>query len=157
MKTASVVIGVILCGLCLAQSVTEDVNHPRRSEAIETATAWLDLLESGKSRESFERLTEIFKSNLTEEGWKESIDEDRVTLGKLKTRELKRAVIYGDPENAPLPGTYAAVEFDSVYEHARKHFQYVILHSFDTEPFKIMRRESKQLINRSSPRSSSAR
>jgi hypothetical protein len=40
------------------------------------------------------------------------------------------------------PGTYAAVEFDSVFENASNHFEYVMLHSLVGEPFRIMRRES---------------
>jgi len=37
---------------------------------------------------------------------------------------------------------YAAVEFDSVFENADQHFQFIILHSQRDEPCRVMRSES---------------
>ncbi|MBT8145189.1 MAG: DUF4019 domain-containing protein [Gammaproteobacteria bacterium] len=121
--------------------------HPREDEATRFATEWLDLLERGKSKKAFELLTDTFRANLTFDQWREATSSTRKELGKLQSRQLRRVVWYQDPQDAPLPGTYAAVEFDSVYENASQHFQYVILHSLEGEPFRIMRNEATIVID----------
>jgi len=115
--------------------------HPRTEEAKELAIEWLDLLESKSIKEAFDMLSPTFKSNLNFENWSKTNTVTRDKLGKLLERKFKRVVPYQDPPNSPLPGLYMAVEFDSVYEKASKHFQYIILHSQNNEPFKVMRHE----------------
>jgi hypothetical protein len=119
--------------------------HPREAEAVSFATAWLDLLDAGKAEESFNLLAPLFKANLTADDWRNSVVERKAQLGKLLSRRLKRVVWYENPANAPLPGTYAAVEFDSDYERTDKHFAYVMLHSQHEEPFRVMRHQSNVL------------
>ena len=121
--------------------------HARAEESKEIAIEWLDLLESGNYKKSFEMLSPIFKANLTSDGWAEINSSNREQVGKLLSRKFKRIVPYQDPPNSPLPGLYIAVEFDSVYEKASKHFQYIILHSQNSEPFKVMRHEVTQLTD----------
>ena len=118
--------------------------HPREAEAIEQATAWLDLLEQNDAERSYEFFSDINRLQ-SESAWAESLAEERESHGSLLSREFIRAVVYQDPKDAPLPGLYIAVEFDSVYENARRHFQYLVLHSQSGEPFKLMRREVTQL------------
>ena len=119
--------------------------HPREAEAVSFATEWLDLLDAGKAEESFNLLTPLFKANLTADEWRNSVIERKAQLGKLLSRKLKRVVWYENPANAPLPGTYVAVEFDSEYERTDKHFQYIMLHSQHGEPFRVMRHQSTVL------------
>ena len=122
-------------------------NYPREAEATQVATDWLNLLDSGQSKESFDQLTDTFRGNLTEVLWHDQITATKRTLGALGDRKLRRVVVYHDPENAPLPGTYVAVEFDSSYQHAGSHFQYVMLHSLSGESFKVMRHEQFFALN----------
>jgi len=116
--------------------------HPRDAEVEAFATHWLDLLEQGEAEKSFAFLTDVFKSNLTIEEWRKLLVETHEQLGELKGRRLRRIVWYENPPNAPQPGTYIAVEFDSVYEKALQHFRYVVLHTQGDEPFRVMRDES---------------
>jgi hypothetical protein len=129
-----------------AQSAQPAPLHPREAEAVSFATAWLDLLDAGKAEESFNLLAPLFKANLTADQWRNSVIESKAQLGKLRSRTLKRVVWYEDPANAPLPGTYVAVEFDSDYEGTDKHFQYIMLHSQRGEPFRVMRHQSTLLV-----------
>jgi hypothetical protein len=122
------------------------IAHPRESEAAEVASAWLDLTEAGKDEESFTQLAAPFRANLTPERWRSTNEQSRRELGRLRTRTLRRVVVYENQANSPLPGTYAAVEYDSVYDNASKHFQYVMLHSEKDGPFRVMRREAKVLM-----------
>jgi hypothetical protein len=145
LRALGVVAGIIWSMSLFAQTGATET-HPREQEAVETATSWLDLVENGEAEKSYELFADSYQSSISEEHWKASVKESNAELGALRSRKLKRVVFYQDPENAPLPGTYAAVEFDSVYENARKHFQYIILHSLSGEPFRVMRLESKVLL-----------
>jgi hypothetical protein len=115
--------------------------HPRYTEAVEFASKWRDLVDEGNDIESFRALTLTFQRNLTPASWREAIGTTRARLGSRLQRNLRRVVWYDNPANAPLPGLYAAIEFDSIYENASKHFQYVMLHSQGGAPFKVMRNE----------------
>lgn len=116
--------------------------HARYAEAVEFAAKWRDLVDDGKHEEAFLDLAPTFQRNLTSATWKQVVERTRVQLGARQSRTLRRVVWYENPPNAPLPGLYAAVEFDSVFENARNHFQYIILHSQDGAPFKVMRNEA---------------
>ena len=132
---------------CLGQPTLQGIRHPREAEAERVATAWLELLDAGNATDAFDQLTDIFKGNLTPEIWKTTNEESRRNLGQLISRTFRRVVIYEDPQNAPLPGTYAAVEYDSAYQNADKHSDYVVLHSQHNEPFKVTRHESTFVLN----------
>jgi hypothetical protein len=132
----------VVCQSVHAESPQPSASHPRQSEAVAFATSWLDLLDAGKAEESFVLLTPIFQANLTVASWRDSVVEANRQLGKLLSRKLKRVVWYENPADAPLPGTYVAVEFDSDYERTDRHFQYVMLHSQRGEPFRVMRHQS---------------
>lgn len=116
--------------------------NPRDPEVEAFAVHWLDLLEQGEADKAYGFLTDIFKSHVTIERWRELQIETEQRLGPLQSRKLRRIVWYQDPPNAPLPGTYVAVEFDSVYANAPQHFRFVILHAQGDEPFRVMRDES---------------
>jgi len=137
----------VLSGTAHGQLLLPDSPRPRQAEAERAASDWLDLIDADRGAESFARLTDVFRENLTPEIWQESIEQTNRDLGRRMSRSLRRIVWYQDPADAPLPGTYVAVEFDSVFENADPHFQYVILHSRSGEPFKIMRNESTFSLN----------
>lgn len=119
--------------------------HPRHDEAVAFATNWLELLEAVDFEGAFSLLSDPFKASTSMEEWQDSLVSTRQRLGELESRRLRRVVWYQDPADAPLPGTYAAVEFDSVYKNLDQHFQYLILHSLSDEPFRVMRHESTEI------------
>ena len=117
-------------------------SNPRDSEVEAFATHWLDLLEQGETDKSYAFLSDIFKSNVTIDQWRVTLAQTQQRLGKLRARRLRRIAWYENPPDAPLPGTYVAVEFDSIYENAPQHFRYVVLHTQGDQPFRVMRDES---------------
>ena len=125
----------------MAQVTESVVPHPRQQEAIKIAVDWLDLVESGDDEQSYAGLAPIFQRNLTPEAWQKAVIERNIKAGKRLSRKLRRVVWYDNPIDAPLPGLYAAIEFDSVFENTDKHFQYITLHSQNGAPFKVMRNE----------------
>jgi hypothetical protein len=127
---------------------TKDANHDRYQEALDFANNWLDHFDAGDADATFNLLAPIFQANLTREVWSRSVAESRAKLGKRLSRKLRRIVWYQDPANAPLPGLYAAVEFDSVFVNADRHFQYLMLHSQNGAPFRLMRREATEVFNK---------
>jgi len=129
----------------MAQALLPESPRPRQAEAQKFAEAWLELDEAGDHAASYALLTDIFKGNVTERQWLFEADKIRRQNGKLVSRTLRRIVWYDNPEDAPLPGIYAAVEFDSEFEHVKRHFQYLILHSENGAPFRIMRSETTMI------------
>jgi hypothetical protein len=116
--------------------------NPRDAEVEAFASHWLDLLEQEEADKSYAFLADVFKSNMTIDEWRVAVAETKERLGALRSRSVRRIVWYEDPADAPLPGTYIAIEFDSVYEKAPRHFRYVVLHTQGDEPFRVMRDES---------------
>ena len=131
-----------------AQQSTPSPQNPRQAEAVDFAVAWLQMVEEGDQERSFELLAPTFQRNLTRATWKSALNESRDQLGKQTSQKLRRVVWYENPGNAPLPGVYAAVEFDSTYENSDLHFRYVMLHSQNGEPFRVMRNESRQALKK---------
>ena len=125
-------------GITLAQG---EAKHARYEEALRFSNDWLDQFVAGNSDATFDLLAPTFQRNLTREVWRKEVEKERADLGKQTSRTLRRIVWYQDPANAPLPGLYAAVEYDSVFENSDLHFQYLMLHSQDNLPFRVMRRE----------------
>jgi len=148
MRRWLIVVGIASLSFAASGQVADSTSHPRYAEAITFASAWLNLVEAGDDEASFAQLAPTFQRNLTTADWREVITRTRQTLGKRVSRTLRRVVWYDNPSNAPLPGLYAAVEYDSVFENADKHFQYVILHSQNGAPFKVMRNEATFALNR---------
>lgn len=143
METSVKVLTFLLACLFACTSTAQLLSlgkHPREDEAIEQATAWLDILEQNDAERSYGLFSDQNRLQ-SETEWEKSLVEERESFGNLVSRDLLRAVVYQDPQNAPIPGLYIAVEFDSVYERAPRHFQYLMLHSQNGEPFKLMRRE----------------
>jgi len=134
--------------LALAKSQTPGWNHLRYVEAVNFAVSWVDLFDAGEAKASFDQLAPTFQRNLTRVEWQRVIEDSAAKLGKRRSRTLRRVVWYENPTNAPLPGLYAAVEFDSVFEKAGKHFRFVILHSQNGEPFKVMRTEADVALDK---------
>lgn len=135
----------------LAQVMLPDSPRPRQEEAQRTAERWLDMMEAGDAAGSFAMLHEVFRANHTADTWRESVELTRTELGPRISRNLRRIVWHQDPPNGPLPGTYAVAEFDSVYTHASRHFQHVVLHSASGEPFLILRNEATITFNEAPP------
>jgi Protein of unknown function (DUF4019) len=136
-------------GTVRAQLLPAEAEGPRQAEAEAFAREWLLLVDAANAKASFAMLTDVFKVNLTQASWQDTIQKRTRENGVLKSRTLRRIVWYYDPDNAPLPGTYAAAEFDSVYANAPKHFQYVVLHSLSGEPFRVMRNEVTSILENS--------
>jgi hypothetical protein len=130
--------------------------HPREQEAIGVASDWLDLVEGGDDKKSYAMLAPIFQRSLTPVSWRMSVAERNVKSGKRLSRMLRRVVWYDNPTDAPLPGLYAAVEFDSKFENTDQHFQFVILHSQGGAPFLVMRNEVTAALKKSSEGASTA-
>jgi hypothetical protein len=134
--------------LTLTKAQNAASTHPRYVEAVNFATAWVDLFDAGDEKASFDQLAPTFQRNLTPAEWRRAMEESAAKLGKRLSRTLRRVVWYENPANAPLPGLYAAVEFDSAFENSGKHFRFVILHSQNGEPFKVMRSEADVALNK---------
>jgi hypothetical protein len=151
MKLLSCLVAICIASVPIAgaSQSTGPEGHSRHAEAVDFASAWVDLVDDGKADEALGLLSPTFQRNLTAKSWRDAIAGTRAQLGARQSKSLRRIVWYENPQNAPLPGLYAAVEFDSVFDNAGKHFRYVILHSQDGAPFKVMRNEATFALDKS--------
>lgn len=148
MRTAAILgLSLLFMGSACAQLLLPDAPRARQAEAEAFAREWLVLVDAADAKGSYDLLTDSFAGNMSLRQWRSSIERNARENGKLKSRSLRRIVWYDNPANAPLPGTYAAVEFDGVYANAPQHFQYVVLHSMAGEPFRVMRSEVTSILD----------
>jgi hypothetical protein len=134
-----------------SESFAQPAGNAREAEAVQFASEWRDLVESGDAEGSYALLSPTFQKNLPPAQWRMVVSEAMEKMGKKLERKLRRIVWYDNPPNAPLPGLYAAVEFDSEFANTQHHFQYVMLHSLNGAPFRVMRNESTIALKRRSP------
>ena len=146
MKSKLIVLSIFFLLASIANSLEKDNigYHPRNQEAIDFVDKWLTYKDTGDSINSFDMVSKKYVSSL--DAWQSTLNQEQDELGKLLSRELIRAVAYQDPPSAPAPGLYIAVEYNSVYEKAKKHFQYIVVHSADEGGFKINKRRVNVLL-----------
>ncbi|MCZ8529417.1 DUF4019 domain-containing protein [Alteromonas sp. PRIM-21] len=84
------------------------------SEALENATDWLRLIDSGEYEQSWQESAAIFRSNISQAKWAEALQLVRKPLGDLKNREFALAQA---PSSLPgLPkGNYLILSFSTQF------------------------------------------
>ena len=85
--------------------------------AIETAKAWLDIVDSGNYEESWSQAAPFFQSQLTSDQWVQAVDSVRSPLGDALSREVKNAAEHSTLPNAP-DGEYVVMTLDSSFENS---------------------------------------
>ncbi|CAN5429513.1 hypothetical protein BH10PSE17_BH10PSE17_23580 [soil metagenome] len=127
--------------VAFAQRV-EQIDRPRYDEAVAVAKAWLDAVDAGDAERAYAQLAPQFQLAVPAARFTAEMDKTRLKLGKRLSRNLRRVVWQDIPEGSSMSGLYAVIEVDSVYEHADKHFQFVVLYSPDAGPFKVLRNQA---------------
>jgi len=91
---------------------------------------------------AYAMFSQAFRDKVPFEGWNARL----VTFGKMagavRERRLVQITWFNDPPQAPVPGTYAALQFHGSFEHIPQHLENVILHrARGSEEFLVLRNE----------------
>lgn len=116
--------------------------HAREPEAVEFATRWLAMIDGGQDRESLELLTQYSRTGYTPGEWQRINEEARQKYGALQERRLRVVHWFENPPDVPLAGTFAFMEFEAMYEKVPHTTQYLVLHSAQGAPFRVMKDEA---------------
>lgn len=85
--------------------------------AIETAKAWLDIVDSGNYEESWRQAAPFFQSQMTGDQWVQAVNRVRSPLGDALAREVRHTAEHTSLPNAP-EGEYIVVTLDSTFENS---------------------------------------
>jgi hypothetical protein len=107
------VFGILFLLLLLACSKTS--NPAEAQAAVEAATEWLALIDSGKYVESWQESSKIFQNAVSKSTWEGQLNTVRVPLGKLIGREVKSTQYSTTLPGAP-DGEYVVITFKTVFE-----------------------------------------
>ena len=118
------------------------LDHPRKAEAEQFADRWFELVEQGKDEETLALLTPYSRSGYTPLEWRRLMDEQRGARGKLTLRKLRKVNWYQNPPGVELEGTFAFMEFETLYDTGRYFVHYLVLHSDKGTAFRVMHDEA---------------
>ncbi|MGH8105219.1 MAG: DUF4019 domain-containing protein [Arenimonas sp.] len=113
-------------------------------EAIDQKTeAYFAAVEAGNYKFAYAMQTPEMKMLADYEQWSEFKKKTAADLGGLLSRTKTKVTWYKDPQNAPAPGLYVAVDFVSKYQNADFHSGYVVWYRLnETSEFKLTRHEA---------------
>lgn len=109
----ALVIGLLTIVGCVSKS-----NPDAEKAAIESAQAWLKLIDNEKYAESWEETAEYFKSVVSKDSWQQTIQATRRPLGKAISRELKARRYTTSLPGAP-DSEYVVIEYRTSFENKK--------------------------------------
>lgn len=84
--------------------------------AVSAAEAWLILVDAGKHVDSWNAAAAYFREAVPRERWSETLTAVRTPLGRVISRQLKRAVYRTSLPGAP-DGEYVVIQFATSFEN----------------------------------------
>ncbi len=113
----------VLCFVCVVFVVAgcaSDEDHGGKEQAaVAAAEKWLERVDAGEYRTSWQEASEVFRASMTADRWEQSMRKVHAPLGKLLSREV-RSKKYMSPLPGAPDGEYVIVEFDASYENRRQ-------------------------------------
>lgn len=100
------------------ESVPEAISVEVEKAAIESAGAWLDLLDSGKYSESWEEAAQYLRNAVSKDDLQRSLQVARKPLGKLLSRKLKSQRYMTSLPGAP-DGEYVIIQYETSFENKK--------------------------------------
>lgn len=100
---------LLLGSSALAQQKPEEL-------ALQSADAWLALVDSGKYADSWQEAAQFFKAAVAKEQWQNALRGSRDPLGKMLSRKVKSARYTKTLPGAP-DGEYVVIQYESSFEH----------------------------------------
>lgn len=123
---------------------TEDQEAMARKAALN----FLKAKDEGKYAEAFALFAPTMKSYLSLDQFQAAEREGMSKRGRLISNTIVKVTWTKDPENAPFPGVYAAIDIAAKYANADRHCGYIVAYQSPSGgTFMVMREESTFLDN----------
>lgn len=100
------------------QEAKAEANTEAEKAAIETAGAWLELIDGGRYSESWDESAEYVKALVNRVDWQKSLQGARQPLGKLVSRKLKSTRYTTSAPGAP-DGQYVIIQYETSFENKK--------------------------------------
>ncbi|OHB79344.1 MAG: hypothetical protein A2W31_03875 [Planctomycetes bacterium RBG_16_64_10] len=119
-KCSAVLFGLLVlallgCGKQAPGGATPKSNPAAAQAGIESAEAWLALVDDGSFPKSWEEAAAYFKSATSQADWEKAVRAVRTPLGKVVSRKVKSQQYATSLPGAP-DGEYVVVEYDTTFE-----------------------------------------
>ena len=114
--TVSVVLAAILLSPVLATAAEK--HDDAEKKAVESAEAWLKLVDQGKYGDAWDSASEYLKDAVSKEDFAKSLTPARKPLGSVKSRELKSKQYATSLPGAP-DGQYVVIQYKTAFENKK--------------------------------------
>jgi hypothetical protein len=97
-------------------------DHAKEQSAVNSAKAWLKLVDGGKYAESWDEASQYFKNAVPRDQWKTSLESFRSPLGEVLSRNLKSKHYTKTLPGAP-DGEYVVILYETSFknkQHAKE-------------------------------------
>lgn len=98
------------------QEAKAEANNEAEKAAIETAGAWLELIDGGKYSESWDEAAEYLRNTVSKDNLQSSLRAARRPLGKLVSRKLKSTRYTTSAPGAP-DGQYVTIQYETSFQN----------------------------------------
>lgn len=105
-----------------AQAAPSEADAPEIDRA---ASAWIELLDEGSYRESWDAAGAYFRQNVTAEQWEEMARQVRESTGAVQSRSFVRSFVAPQAPDTP-PGEYMISEYRSTFERMASALETVV-------------------------------
>lgn len=112
MSVLSRMLWVVATTIILAASAS--ANEARTRAAIDAASAWLALLDAGKSAEAYAAAGADFRSTVSAEAWTDVVKSRAAELGEVQARQPAKVNYFPAPEGAEA-GDWVMIKFVSAF------------------------------------------
>ena len=115
---AAIRIALAVC-ICLPVLATAAEKHDdAEKKAVESAEAWLALVDQGKYGDAWDSAAEYLKNAVSKEDFAKSLAPARRPLGNVKSRELKSKQYATSLPGAP-DGQYVVIQYKTAFENKK--------------------------------------
>ncbi len=113
-------IAIIVVSFCLGLPVNQTVIGASNEEqaALESAGAWLALVDAGEYGKSWDEAASLFKGVLSKDQWEKSLQTVRKPLGKVISRATGSAKYTKSLPGAP-DGQYVVIQYNTSFENKK--------------------------------------
>ena len=99
-------------------AVAAEKHDEAEKQAVESAEAWLKLVDQGKYGDAWDSAAEYLKNAVSKEDFAKSLAAARKPLGSVKSRELKSKQYATSLPGAP-DGEYVVIQFKTAFENKK--------------------------------------
>lgn len=104
------------CGKQAPSGASVESNPAAEKAAVESAQAWLELVDAGNYSKSWDEAAAYFKSAVSQADWEKAIQAVRPPLGKMLSRTIKSRQ-YATSLPAAPDGEYVVIQYYSTFEN----------------------------------------